>query len=197
VLNCGHEAAVTDGMWAASNLLNKDKDGVIGNKMLTAEPSILQIAVNEMNGKTKKRCEYALTMMANFFRIEDGNVCEKAIAYGYFNKVEAVLYKASVYSTELIKQCLWGLSNMVAETPQMAMKFFDEKMLVKRVCFLGSSDQFVIRGETNWVLSNAITMIAKEGSGSFDNLKKVWDIYHEFLVENLNKNLEDFLERGN
>lgn len=44
-INCGFEAAITDGMVAASNLLNKDKFGVIGKKLLGAEPVILNITI--------------------------------------------------------------------------------------------------------------------------------------------------------
>ena len=42
------ESSITDGMWATSNLLLKDKDGVIVDKLIGAEPKILQIAVNYM-----------------------------------------------------------------------------------------------------------------------------------------------------
>jgi hypothetical protein len=40
-------------------------------------------------------------MIANFFRIEGGNdIYEKAITFGYFRKVCAVMYKSAEYSTE-------------------------------------------------------------------------------------------------
>jgi len=54
--------------------------------------------------------------MANIFRSNGTNYFQDAIGYGYFNKVEAVLYKSENYATELVKEALWGLSNLVCES---------------------------------------------------------------------------------
>jgi hypothetical protein len=69
-------------------------------------------------------------------------------------------------------------------------------MLVKRICSLCASDKFVLRGESNWVLSNAISQICDFGK-DFGHLNYIWDLYHDHLLFSLKKNLDEFLGRGN
>lgn len=82
-----------------------------------------------MDGADRRKSTAALVMMANFFRIEgdETGIYEKSVNLHYFTKVCAVLYKTHSFSVEEVKSCLWGLSNMVAESKKITVEFFRSK----------------------------------------------------------------------
>jgi hypothetical protein len=52
-------------------------------------------------------------MIGNIFKGSDALIFERAVATGYFNSLFAVLTNAS---SEVMKEGLWGLSNLVADS---------------------------------------------------------------------------------
>lgn len=63
-----------------------------------------------------------------------------------------------------MKECLWGLSNLVADSDNCAAAFFNQPDLMNKVMQLikGTGANYNIRGEACWVISNAITIASKQ-----------------------------------
>jgi hypothetical protein len=56
---------------------------------------------------------FANRLMATLFAGDDCNVSERAIEQGYFEKVYCLMMSTD---TNLIKECLWGISNIVNDS---------------------------------------------------------------------------------
>lgn len=161
VLNCGHEAAVTDGMWAASNLLNLDNAGVVSRKMILADQHMLDIAIHHMGRTALLQSAPATRMIGNIFKGSDAVIFERSIACGYFASLLKLLNTAT---DEVKKEGLWGLSNLVADNHQTAQAFIMQQNLLKKIFSMMQQQSYNIRGEAAWVLSNAITVATKENN---------------------------------
>jgi hypothetical protein len=69
-------------------------------------------------------------MMGNLFKGDDAVIFERAIAVGYFNSLLNVF---NHNHTDVRKEGLWGLSNLVADGASNAYRFVESRDLFNKV----------------------------------------------------------------
>ena len=128
-----------------------------------------------MNSTDSRVFEKATQLIGSFFQL--ATVSEQAIQAGYLTNVKEILN--TTCNLELVRSALWGLSNLVCENYRSTQTFFCEQDLVQRIIVLAQNPSELIRTESLWVLTNAITSSEPQVIlWMFNNEGK--DLFHAF-----------------
>lgn len=105
-------------------------------------------------------CTIATRVLSNTFNTRNIIASKTALELGYFNRIVPCLNRSG--QDEVVKEALWGLSNLVADGAHISFKFWSENLVVNRIMVLSSSSNWILRAEATWVLTNAIRMSSEE-----------------------------------
>jgi len=95
----------------------------------------------------------ALRVMGNILSSSDPQVIERCLWANVLDKLTNLLYQTN---TNVIKESLWGLSNITAG-PVSHVERFVESDAFDRVASLSKNSNIDLRKESLYVLCNAIT----------------------------------------
>jgi len=96
----------------------------------------------------------AVRCMSGILATTDITVTEKAILEGVVQVFYKNLFRQEL---EVIKEALWGLSNLCCSTDNHICFVLDNEDLVLRLITLMSHPAYKIVCEATWVLTNALT----------------------------------------
>jgi hypothetical protein len=99
----------------------------------------------------------AVRCLAGFFQTEEKAIFNITREQGYLQDAQNLLYRAEDdLDTNTRKEVLWGLSNFVCDGTESTQAFVAHSLLTKKVIEMNSSEIYVLRNESCWVLFNAM-----------------------------------------
>lgn len=95
----------------------------------------------------------ALRCVGNILTTSDPAIIERCLLLGVVDKLTSILYQSN---SQLIKEALWGFSNITAG-PGSHIEAFINNSAFDRVVMLTASKNIDIRKESLYVICNSIT----------------------------------------
>ncbi len=99
----------------------------------------------------------ALRFLAHCFASDEPRYIDLGLANDVLFSFDQLLGSPS---TEIVKETLWGLSNITASNETHAAAFLAEEYLYRKVINMMSHSHSQLRAESLWIISN---LIAKAG----------------------------------
>jgi hypothetical protein len=129
---------------------------------------LLHNVVQAMSSHDIELVASAVRCLAAFFQTDERDIFRITREEGYLLKAQILLHMNDI-GTNLQKEVLWGLSNFVCDGKESTKAFVEHQDLTRKVIELNSSEIFVFRNESCWVLGNAID------EANVEDLKILWN----------------------
>jgi importin subunit alpha-1 len=107
----------------------------------------------ELGGKDMTIYIPALRCLGNILTANEVKIMEICLYHNCLERLTNLLYQSN---SNVIKECLWGFSNITAG-PNSHIERFANSDAYSRIKYLASSHNIDLRKESLWVICNAIT----------------------------------------
>lgn len=141
---------ISDSLWAIGYLSDTPYEETID---AISQSEVLMRIIDKLGASDLSLFVPAVRCVGNILTASDPSIVERCLFCGVLDKLTNILYQSN---SNIIKECLWGFSNITAGPSTHVAKFVESDAF-DRILFLCESTNIDIRKESLFVMANAVT----------------------------------------